>query len=169
VNLTLGSNDSADRLNRTIPISHWPLPDKPKKRKLWNVDPSIFELGRKASFLERRILPALRQAAKFGLYTLAIAYPIFLVYIGLAFGGLVFWTFFAGSIALIGVALTKLGYASNFRHWDVSLKRTAGVFLGFLIAASFYAGIIYLKTLLVPVAFALLALGLLLVLRRTRL
>jgi len=145
------------------------LPDKPKKRKLWNADPSIFELGRKASFLERRILPALRQAAKFGLYTLAIAYPIFLVYIGLAFGGLVFWTFFAGSIALIGVALTKLGYASNFRHWDVSLKRTAGVFLGFLIAASFYAGIIYLKTLLVPVAFALLALGLLLVLRRTRL
>ncbi len=145
------------------------MSEQPKKRKLWDVDPSMFEQGRKASFLERRILPGLRQAGKIGLYGLAIAYPICLVYVGLAFGGLAFWTFFAGSIALIGVAITKLGYASNFRHWDISLKRTAGVFLGFLIAASFYAGIIYLKTWLVPLAFALLALGLLLVLRRTRL
>jgi len=106
--------------------------------------------------------------AKFGLYTLAIAYPLYLVYIGLIFGGLVFWGFFVGSIAVIGAAITKLGYASNFRHWDISLKRIAGVFLGFLVAASFYAGIIYLKTWLIPVVFGLFGLGLVLVLRRRR-
>jgi len=126
------------------------LPEQPKKRKLWDVNPSIFELGRKASFFERRIFPPLRQTAKFGLYALAIAYPIYLVYIGIAFGGLVFWSFFVGSIALIGIAITKLGYAPNFRHWDVSLKRIGGIFLGFLVAAGFYAGIIYFKIWLGP-------------------
>ena len=144
------------------------MPERPKKRKLWDVDPSLFQRGPNATFFERRVDPLLRQIAKFGLFALAIAYPIFLVYIGLAFGGLVFWSFFTGSIGLIGVMITKLGYASNFRHWDVSLKRTMSVFLGFLVAISFYAGIIYLKTLLIPVAFGLFGLGLLVVLRRTR-
>jgi len=144
------------------------LPEQPKKRKLWDADPSLFQRGPNATFFERRVIPLLRQIAKFGLYTLAIAYPIYLVYIGLTFGGLVFWSFFAGSIGLIGVIITKLGYASNFRYWDVSLKRTIGVFLGFLVAISFYAGIIYLKTLLIPVAFGLFGIGLLFVLRRTR-
>jgi hypothetical protein len=123
------------------------LPERPKKRKLWDVNPSIFELGRKASFFERRIFPPLRQTAKFGLYALAIAYPIYLVYIGIAFGGLVFWSFFVGSIALIGIAITKLG---------------------FLVATGFYAGIIYFKIWLVPIALGLFSLGLLLVLRRAR-
>jgi len=143
------------------------LPEQPKKRKLWDVDPSLFQRGPNATFFERRVVPLLRQIAKLVLYALAISYAIFLIYIGLAFGGLVFWSFFTGSIGLIGVIITKLGYASNFRHWDVSLKRTTGVFLGFLVAISFYAGIIYLKTLLVPVAFGLFGLGLLFILRRT--
>jgi len=132
------------------------LPEQPKKRKLWDVDPSLFQRGPNATFFERRVVPLLRQIAKLVLYALAIS-----------FGGLVFWSFFTGSIGLIGVIITKLGYASNFRHWDVSLKRTTGVFLGFLVAISFYAGIIYLKTLLVPVAFGLFGLGLLFILRRT--
>jgi hypothetical protein len=144
------------------------LPEEREKRKLWDVDPSIFEAGRKASFYERRVFPILRQTAKFGLYGLAIAYPIYLVYVGLAFGGLVFWTFFAGSIALIGVVITKLGYAPNFRHWDISLRRTVSVFLGFALAAGFYAGIIYLKSWVLPIVLGLLVFGLLLVLRRRK-
>jgi hypothetical protein len=144
------------------------LPEEREKRKLWDVDPSIFEAGRKASFYERRVFPILRQTAKFGLYGLALAYPIYLVYVGLAFGGLVFWTFFAGSIALIAVVITKLGYAPNFRHWDISLRRTISVFLGFALAAGFYAGIIYLKSLVLPIVLGLLVFGLLLVLRRRK-
>jgi hypothetical protein len=144
------------------------LPEKPKKRKLWDVDPSIFEPGRKASFYERRIVPPLRQIGKFGLYSLAISYPIYLVYVGLAFGGLAFWGFLAGSMALMGIIIAKLGYASNFRNWDISLKRTLGLLLGFLLAIGFYGGLIYLKTWFVPIGFGLAGLGLLLMLRRSK-
>jgi hypothetical protein len=144
------------------------LPEGRKKRKLWEVDPSIFELEHNASFVERRIFPPLRQLGKFGLYALALTYPIYLIYVGLAFGGLAFWGFFAGSIAVIGVIITRLGYASNFRHWDISLRRTVGVLLGFAVAFGFYGGLIYLKTLFVPIALGIVAVGLFLVLRRSK-
>jgi hypothetical protein len=144
------------------------LPEEHEKRRLWDVDPSIFEVSRKASFFERRVFPVLRQIVKFGLYGLAISYPIYLVYVGLAFGGLVFWTVFTGSIALIGAVITKLGYASNFRHWDVSLRRTISVFLGFVVAAGFYAGIIYLKSWVLPIVLGPLVFGLLFVLKRKK-
>jgi hypothetical protein len=144
------------------------LPEQRKKKKLWEVDPSIFEPGRKASFFEHRIFPPLRQIGKFGLYALAITYPIYLVYVGVAYGGLAFWSFFAGSIVIMGATITKLGYASNFRHWDIGLKRTLGLLLGFPVALGFYAGLIYLKIWFVPIAFGLVGIGLLLVLRRSK-
>jgi hypothetical protein len=144
------------------------LPEQRKKKKLWEVDPSIFEPGRKASFFERRILPPLRQIGKFGLYALAITYPIYLVYVGLAYGGLAFWSFFAGSIVIMGVTITKLGYASNFRHWDIGMRRTVGVILGFAVAASFYAGLVYARILFVPVALGLIGLGVFFVWKRSR-
>jgi len=136
------------------------LPEKNKKRKLWEVDPSIF--------FERRILPSLRQIGKFGLYALAITYPIYLVYVGVAYGGLAFWSFFAGSVMVMGVTITKLGYASNFRHWDIGMKRTIGVILGFAVAASFYAGLVYARILFVPVALGLIGLGVFIVWKRSR-
>ena len=142
------------------------MPVHQKKKKLWEVDPSIFEPGRKASFFERRILPSLRQIGKFGLYALAITYPIYLVYVGLAYGGLAFWSFFAGSIMIMGATITKLGYASNFRHWDIGFKRTLGVLLGFAVAAGFYGGLLYARTLFIPIAFGLIGLGVFLVWRR---
>ena len=144
------------------------MPEKNKKRKLWEVDPSIFEPGRKASLFERRILPFLRQIGKFGLYALAITYPIYLVYVGVAYGGLAFWSFFAGSVMVMGVTITKLGYASNFRHWDIGMKRTIGVILGFAVAASFYAGLVYARILFVPVALGLIGLGVFIVWKRSR-
>jgi len=79
------------------------------------------------------------------LYGLAISYPIYLVYVGLRFGGLAFWGFLAGSIGLMGIIIARLGYASNFRNGDISLKRTLGLFLGFLLAIGFYGGLIYLR------------------------
>jgi len=139
-----------------------------KKRKLWEVDPSIFERGHEASLFERRILPPLRQLGKFGLYTLALTYPLYLIYVGLAFGGIAFWGFLVGSIAVMGIIITRLGYASNFRHWDISLRRTVGVLLGIVLAVGFYGGLIYLKTLFVPIAFGIAAVGLFLVLRRSK-
>jgi hypothetical protein len=144
------------------------LPEGRKKKKLWEFDPSIFEPGRKASFLERRIAPPLKQLGKFGLYALALTYPIYLVLVGLVFGGLAFWGFLAGSTAVMGIILWRLGYASNFRHWDISLKRTVGLLLGFPLAIGFYGGLIYLKIWLVPIAFGFAGLGLLLILRRSR-
>ena len=127
-----------------------------------------FEPARKGSFFERRVVPPLRQIEKLGLYALAITYAIYLVYVGLAFGGLVFWSFFAGSIAVMGTMITGLGYASNFRHWDISLKRTVGVLLGFVTAAGFYGGLIYLRIWFLPIAVGLGGLGVLLVLRRSK-
>ena len=129
----------------------------------------MFEPGRKASFFETRVVPHLRQVGKFGLLALAIMYPIYLVYVGIAFGGLAFWSFFVASVAVIGLVISRLGYASNFRHWDISPKRTTlGIFLGFAIALGFYGGLIYLKIWLVPIALGLLALGGLLALRRSK-
>ncbi len=135
------------------------MPEQHKKKRMWEVDPSIFEPGRKASFFERRILPPLRQVGKFGLYSLAIAYPIGLVYVGLAYGGIAFWSFFAGSIMILGATISRLGYASNFSHWDMGIKRMVGVVLGFGIAVGFYAGLLYARTLFVPITFALIGLG----------
>lgn len=142
------------------------MPEQRKKNKLWEVDPAIFEPRRKAPFFERRILPRLRQIGKFGLFTLAITYPIYLVYVGVAYGGLAFWSFFAVSIMIMGATITRLGYASNFRHWSIGLKRTLGVLLGFTFAAGFYGGLIYARTLFVPIAIGLIGLGALLVWRR---
>jgi hypothetical protein len=88
--------------------------------------------------------------------------------VGLAFGGLAFWSFLAGSTAVMGVILWRLGFASHFRHWDISLKRTVGVLLGFPLAFGFYAGLFYLKIWFVPVVFGFAGLGLLLILRRSR-
>ena len=66
----------------------------------------------------------------------------------------------------MGTIIYGLGYSSNFRHWDISLKRTIGVLLGFVVAAGFYAGLIYLRTWFIPVALLLLGLGVFFVLRR---
>ena len=105
---------------------------------------------------------------KFGLYTLAVTYPIYLVYVGLAFGGLAFWGFLAGSMVVMGITISRLGYASNFKSWDISLKRTLGLLLGFPVAVGFYGGLIYLKTWFVPIEFGLAGHGLLLILRRPK-
>src|SRR5260370_37560498 len=87
--------------------------------------------------------------------TFAISYPIYLVYVGLRFGGPGFWGFLAGSIGLMGIIIARLGCASNFRNCDISLKRTLGLLLGFLLAIGFYGGPMYRQPWLSPVGVGL--------------
>ena len=91
-----------------------------------------------------------------------------MVYVGLAFGGLALWSFFAGSLVVMVAVITRLGYASNFRNWDISLKRALGLPLGFVVAAGFFGGLNYLKTWFVPIAFMILGFGMFLVPRRSK-
>ena len=129
----------------------------------------MYKAGHSSSFLEKHIVPTVRTVAKFTLFALALTYPLYLVYVGLAYGGLAFWSFLAGSSAIIGLVLWKLGFAPNYARWDLGIKRMIGVFGGFAIAFGFYVGLIYLKTLILPISFALLGVGLLFILRRGRL
>jgi hypothetical protein len=97
-----------------------------------------------------RIIPPLRQVGKFGLFALAFMYPVYLVYVGIAFGGLAFWGFFVASVAVMGIVITRLGYAANFRQWDISLKKVSGLLLAFALALGFVSGLVYLRIWLVP-------------------
>jgi hypothetical protein len=126
----------------------------------------MYERGPSARFVERRVVPLLRHLGKWVLLSLAFTYPIYLVYIGVAFGGIVFWGFLAASFAVIGVIITRLGFASNFRNWDLGVKRMSGVVLGFLVAVGFYSGLIYLRSWLIPTVILLSCIGLFLAVRR---
>lgn len=140
--------------------------DSDKKKRLWEVDPYMFEKGPKPGFVERRILPTLKNLGKYGLIGLALTYPLYLVYIGLVYGGLAFWSFLFGSSAVIGVILWKLGFAAHYASWGTSYKSMIGVIGAGFVAIGFYIGLFYLKTWLLPIAFALSAVGFFFVLRR---
>lgn len=140
--------------------------DSEKKKRLWEVDPYMFDKRPRAGFLERRVLPALRTVGRFVLIGLALTYPIYLVYVGLVYGGLAFWSFLGGSLVAIGLILWKLGFASHYSTWGAGFTGLWGVVGGGVIAIGFYLGLIYLKTLLLPIAFGVLGVGLLFVLRR---
>lgn len=96
-------------------------------------------------YFQRRIAGPLRSAGKVALFALALTYPFYLVYVGLAYGGLAFWSFFLGSTAIIGILLTRLGFAPNYRHWGQGYWSFIGLAGGFLAAVGFYASVIYLK------------------------
>ena len=139
-----------------------------KKKRLWEVDSTLYQRGRGASFLERRIIPALRQVGKFSLITLALVYPLALVIVGIVYGGFVFWSFFATSVAIIYLMIVKLGFAPRFRGQGQGFKAILGILGGFLLAAGLYEGLFILKTWLVPTAIGVSSLGIVFVLRRTR-
>ena len=68
------------------------LTKKQRKTRLWQFDPSVFQPGPKAGFLEHHILRRVKALGKYTLYCLAFAYPVALVSLGIIFGGLVFWS-----------------------------------------------------------------------------
>jgi hypothetical protein len=136
------------------------LPKPRKKRPFWEFDPTAFQPGPKARILERVLTP-FRSLGKYLLFALALTYPLYIVILGVAFGGLVFWTAFGGSVALMGIIITKAGYARNFQNWDISMKKMGALVVAFLATLGLYLGIIHLRILVVPVFAAILVLGLL--------
>jgi hypothetical protein len=144
------------------------MPKPRKKRRFWEIEPTVFQPGPKAGFFERRILQPFRFVGKYVLFALALTYPLSLVIVGIAFGGLVFWGFFVCSVAIIGVLITKLGYARNFANRDLGFRDFGVLFLAFLVAMSYYVGLIYLKAWFLPIFVTILACGLVLFLRRSK-
>jgi hypothetical protein len=143
------------------------LPKPRKKGRLWEFDPTTFQPGRKASILER-ILTPFRSLGKYLLFALALAYPLCLVILGVAFGGLVFWGAFAGSIALMGLVITKAGYAKNFQNWDIGFRKMGALVIAFLATLGLYLGLIHLRLIVIPIFAAILVLGLLVMIIRGR-
>jgi hypothetical protein len=141
------------------------LTKKKRETRLWHFDPSVFQPGPKAGPLERHILGRARAFGKYTLFALAFAYPVALVSLGIMFGGLVFWTSFAGSMGLIWLIIKKTGYAENFASWDLSKKKFAGLIGGFGIALALFSGLVYLKVWIFLLMGAALAIALVVGLR----
>lgn len=126
--------------------------DGAPERKFWQLDPSLYKPGRKASILRRVKDGPRRLIGRIGSFILALFYPISLVYLGIAYGGLVFWGSFGGSLIILWLALTRSGQARNFQSADFGLKkRLAGVSIAFGVALSFVAGIAYNKLWLLSI------------------
>jgi hypothetical protein len=128
-----------------------PLPKKARKTRLWHFDPSVFQPGPKAGFFERQLSSPARALGRHALYGLAFSYPLFLVTIGVLFGGIVFWPTLVGSVGLIYLIITKTGYAANFASWDVGNKKFIGLVGGFGMALALVYGLIYLSLWIVPI------------------
>jgi hypothetical protein len=121
------------------------LTKKPRKSRLWQFDPAVFQPGPKPGFFQRRILNPAKSLGKHALYALAFAYPALLVSLGIIFGGLVFWTSLAASMGIIWLVITKTGYSGNFAGWDISYRKFLGLILGLCMLSSLFYGLLYLK------------------------
>ena len=139
-----------------------------KKRRFWEIDPTIFQPGPRASFFQRRVIGPTKSLGKYVLFGLAFVYPAALVVLGVMYGGLVFWSFLAGSMALIVLFLSRLGYANRFDTSKADMgRKMGGLSLGFLAALGFYYGLLYLRVWLVPAAFGVVAVAVVLLLRKS--
>jgi hypothetical protein len=142
-----------------------PDPEK-RKKKLWEIDPSVYAPGPKAG-LRQRVVEWFREVGKAMLYVAFFAYPLALPIIGVVFGGLAFWTTFGGSVAVISVILAKFGFARTFAKRDFPfLTSTIALCGGFLCALGFYLGLLTIQWLIIPIVAALAGLALLVALRR---
>src|SRR5207247_9979868 len=103
---------------------------------------------------------------KYTLYSLAFAYPVLLVSLGIIFGGLVFWGAFACSIGLMWLIIKKAGYSKNFANWGVSNKKLLGLFGAFGIGLGFFYGLIQLREWFFPFFGGVLVIALTVGLRR---
>jgi hypothetical protein len=94
-----------------------------------------------------------------GLVALALlfAYPLMLVYLGLAYSWLGFWGSFLGSVLVFGIIIKKSGYARHFEsaRRGSFLTGVIGLSLGFVIAVSLYEGLFVLRTWIFPVVILL--------------
>jgi hypothetical protein len=124
---------------------------KPLEAHLWQFDPTLFEPLPKAGLLQRHVLGRATSLGKHSLYSLAFAYPLVLVIMGVMFGGIVFWTSLAGSTIIIYLVIKRTGYAGNFESWDVGYKKFLGLTAAFGIYVAFVYGIEYIKLWTIPI------------------
>lgn len=124
---------------------------KPRETHLWQTDLSVFEPLLKAGLFERHVRARARSLAKQSLYILAFAYPIILVTVGVMFGGIVFWTSFAGSLGLMWLVIKRAGYSRNFASWDIGYRKFLGLIGGFGIALALVEGLINIGLLTIPI------------------
>ena len=141
-----------------------------REKKMWTVDPSIFKPGPQDTKLRSRIAGLAKSIGRSAFFLFLFIYPLTLVISGILYGGLVFWSLTIGSLGVIGLILWKGGYAGNFSGRNPSLKRQIpALFIAFLMALGFYAGLIILKIWLLPIVITILVLSLAVTLRKTRL
>jgi hypothetical protein len=137
-----------------------------KKRKQFEVDPSIFQPGPRETKLRRYLIEPAKSLARASFYVALFAYPLSLVITGVIFGGAAFWGLLGGSMVLIGVVLWKGGYAKHYESWNINLKRQLiGTTLGSLLAIGFFVGIAFLQVWLIPVFLGIMILGLVVILK----
>jgi hypothetical protein len=133
---------------------------RPRETHLWQFDPSVFGPPRKAGLFERHVLGRARSLGRYTFYLLAFAYPILLVSVGVMFGGLVFWTSFAGSVGLMWLVIKKAGYSNNFANWDIGYKKFLALTAAFGIYAAMVYGLIFIKLWIVPIFAGILVIAL---------
>lgn len=126
-----------------------PDPEREKKN-YWKVDPQLFRPGKPGTIREA-LKGFARTAGRTIGFTLLIVYPLILVILGAAYGGLVFWGTLGGSLALIGLLLRRLGYARRFAAADPRLARQlVSLFLAFLVIAGILFAILWLRLVALP-------------------
>ncbi len=141
-----------------------------RKKRMWTVDPSIYKRDPKDNSLRSRATEIAKWLGRSTFFLFLFIYPVILVISGILYGGLVFWSFMVGSLGLIGLIIWKAGYAGNFSGRNPSLRRQIpALFIAFLMALGFYAGLIVLKIWLLPIVITILGLSLAVTLRKTRL
>ncbi|OLD09495.1 MAG: hypothetical protein AUI95_00815 [Crenarchaeota archaeon 13_1_40CM_3_52_4] len=149
---------SRERLDSYWPGSTWDqLTDSSNDReeRFWKVDKSIFHPKVRSSL--RRLTASVRSIGKIVLFLLLFSYPILLVYTGIQYGGIVFWSMLGGSFIVIGLILSKGGYAGNFQSRNGSLaKGLAGIALALIVMVAFYLGLLNLRVMMIPLSVGIL-------------
>ncbi len=106
---------------------------------------------------------------KIVLFLLLFSYPILLVYTGIQYGGIVFWSTLGGSFIIIGLILSKAGYAGNFHSRNGSLaKGLAGIALALIVMVAFYLGLFNFRVMMIPISVGILVVAAAFVMARAK-
>jgi hypothetical protein len=120
------------------------------------VDKSIFHPGAGTSL--SRLFSLVRSIGKSLLFLLLFSYPILLVYTGIQYGGIAFWSMLGGSFIIIGLVLSRAGYAKHFQSTNPGLvKGLAGIALAFVTMIAFYLGLYEFRVMMIPIVVGVLA------------
>ena len=106
----------------------------------------------------QRFAELLKSVAQVGVLLVLFAYPIVLVYLGIAYGWMAFWSSLAGSFLMVGVLLSMTRYSRNFdRPAGSSATPLASLVVAFIAMAGFYLGLFQFKLLMIPLFLGIIA------------